>query len=90
MGAADGSAAINLIWAPDVDWDFQFTVNVNVNGAAPILSGTVTHDCYPAHELWVGNTMIYGYTPPAHDLLTLTRCLSDFNRVQTPIIKVLN
>ena len=62
--------------SPDIDWDYR--LYLDLNGASPMVSGFYKHDCFPAHELWIGNTQIHGYMPPSNDFATLASCLVGF------------
>ena len=62
--------------SPEISWDY--TINFGVaNPSAPTYSLTVTHDCYPAHEAYIGNQTVYTFTPTSNDLFShIVPCLS--------------
>ncbi len=55
---------------------------LDLNGTTPMVSGYYKHDCFPAHELWIGNTQIHGYMPPSNDFATLARCLAGVGQIE--------
>jgi len=60
--------------AEPIDWDY--TINFNVaNPSAPTYSLTVTHDCYPAHEAYIGNKPVYDWTPISNNMTYIASCL---------------
>jgi hypothetical protein len=62
------------LFSPTIDWDYR--LYLDLNGASPMVSGFYKHDCFPAHELWIGNTQIHGYMPTSNDAATLSLCLA--------------
>ena len=66
--------------SPNIDWSFQIGLNA-LNPTAPRFTLSYNHDCFPAHELWIGNQQIHGYIPPSNDFVTVLACLSGFGQI---------
>lgn len=76
-GSGSDLAAITGSLSPSIDYNFTITLNSNQNQATV----AYTHDCYPAYELYVSNTLIYGRLPPVNSPTYLSFCLAGFNQV---------
>jgi hypothetical protein len=68
------------LFSPTIDWDYQ--LYLDLNGASPMVSGFYKHDCFPAHELWIGNTQIHGYMPTSNNFATLASCLVGLGQIE--------
>ncbi len=69
-------------FSPAIDWDY--TINFGVaNPSAPTYSLSVTHDCYPAHEAYIGNQTVYTFTPTSDDFIDIGLCLAGSGAVTT-------
>jgi hypothetical protein len=68
------------LYSFDINRDYQ--LYLDLNGASPMVSGFYKHDCFPAHELWIGNTQIHGYMPPSNNFATLASCLVGFGQIE--------
>lgn len=75
-----GTAANPLNSTLDIDWDY--TVNFNLaNPSQPTYSLTVTHDCFPAHEAYIGSQTVYTFTPAASSMSQIGTCLAGFGQI---------
>ena len=75
-----GAAANPLNSLLDINWDY--TVNFNVaNPSQPTYSLTVTHDCFPAHEAYIGSQTVYTFTPAASSMSQIGTCLAGFGQI---------
>ena len=90
-----GPASINVaMWggagnplepfAPDISWNYSIDVNNN-NPSSPTYTIEGSHDCFPAHEAWIGSQQLHGYAPPlpgAYNVFTIGGCLIGFNQIR--------
>lgn len=68
-----GGTGNPLTPSPDINWNL--TIDIDGKDETWALSGR--HDCYPGHELYVGDSAApIQYTPPSSDLGTVLACLS--------------
>jgi hypothetical protein len=68
-----GSANPLVNPSPDIDWNYTITIsNPTVSSATVTINGS--HDCFPAHEVYVGRQQIHGFTPTVN-VTQLTSCL---------------
>ena len=66
--------------ALEIDWDIEVTINSAGNY---VVSGV--HDCFPAHEVFIGETLVYSFIPsgtPPFSLPQIGSCLSGQNQIQ--------
>lgn len=61
-------------FAPAISWDYTINFNM-VNPSAPTYNLAVTHDCYPAHEAYIGNQTVYTFSPTASGMIAIGLCL---------------
>lgn len=75
-----GAAANPLNDWLDIDWDY--TINFSLaNPSQPTYSLTVTHDCFPAHEAYIGSQAVYTFTPAASSMFQIGTCLAGFGQI---------
>lgn len=77
-------------WAPGIDWDFVVSINTASNPSIPAYSVTYHHDCYPAHELFIGTQFVYGYKPTSNSSGTVAGCLAGFAPVSGTTVGTVN
>jgi hypothetical protein len=80
-----GDAGNPLEPSPAISWN----ANINISESTPTtlsVSGTVTHDCYPAHEISVGQNDVYWFQPPLQSSFTdIGLCLAGVGQISAPI-----
>jgi hypothetical protein len=87
-GAATNNA-VSPGKAPSIDWDFL----LNISTANPITPGytlNYTHDCFPAHELYIGTQRIYGYMPAQSDPGNVGLCLAGVGQISGSVKGTVN
>jgi hypothetical protein len=67
-----------LAISPAIDWNYQVIINGSTYN--PTYNNLVgSHDCYPAHELYIGTQRVHEYMPPSNDPWYITQCLFGFS-----------
>ncbi len=72
---------------PSPPIDFNATVQLAKVGTTVYVSGQITHDCYPAHEVSVGITDVYAFMPAGNDVTVVAPCLAGVGALTVPITK---
>jgi hypothetical protein len=62
---------------PAIDWNVSVLANKS-NPSAPTYTIAGAHDCFPGWEAYIGQQLIYSYTPSGYDVATIGFCLSGF------------
>ena len=82
-----GAAGNPLEPSPSIDWN----ANINVTESTPTtlsVSGTITHDCYPSHEISVGQNEVYSFAAPLDaSVTTIGLCLGGVGQISAPIAR---
>jgi hypothetical protein len=65
---------------PSIDWDFTVSISA-ANPSAPTYNVLLSHDCYPAFELYINNTPVYTRLPTDNNVSTITACLYGFGSI---------
>lgn len=60
-GANDPLVKLGPIGAPNIDWDFTFTIDFSTK--RPYYKFTGAHDGFPAYEVYINEKLIYPYDP---------------------------
>jgi len=56
--------------SPEINWNYTIGLNSFIP-SSPWYTLNYTHDCFPAHEVFVGNQQIHGYMPSSNDIATI-------------------
>lgn len=75
---------------PSITWDFNYTINAASNPTFPAWTLQYTHDCYPAHEVYIGAQLIYGFKPTSNSPANVGLCLAGVNPVSGSSIGTVN
>lgn len=67
-------------YAPAIDWNASISLSEPTTTDLKV-GGAITHDCYPAFELSVGQNDVYAFTPPANDTFYIANCLAGVEQV---------
>lgn len=79
-GAANNPLVPAPYPSPRIDWDVTVTVSKAVP-TSPQYTVQVRHDCYPAHEVYIGKQLIHDWTPPSNSIFYIANCLGGFDQV---------
>jgi antitoxin (DNA-binding transcriptional repressor) of toxin-antitoxin stability system len=61
------------LFSAGISWNFTLTIDTSEEIARWTLNGT--HDCFPAHELYINGQPIHQRAPTDHSFTTLSNCL---------------
>ena len=78
-----GGAGNPLSGGPEISWNYTVVID-NSTPSTPRYTRWGSHDCYPAHEAYIGSQMIHSYNPPDHSITTIASCLIGFDMVVLP------
>ena len=69
--------------SPKITWDYTVDFGSPTRSSMPYTL-TVKHDCYPAHEVYIGDKKVYTYSPSSHGVTAIVGCLSGLvNQITT-------
>ena len=88
-GSATDLATAAQSWAPSLDWNVTYTIST-ANPVIPAYTIEYTHDCYPAHEAYIGTQLVYGYKPSSNGAFAVGTCLAGLGQISGATIGTVN
>jgi hypothetical protein len=76
-----GGANNPLVASPEINWDVLVVVSTWIP-ASPHYTISFTHDCFPAHEVYIGKQRIHEWTPTSYTVANVASCLGGFAPVR--------
>ena len=83
-GSAQNPVAPLGFITPSIDWNFTVAVSA-ANPSSPTYNVLLTHDCYPAFELYINNIPVYTRMPADNSTSTIASCLYGFGQIDTSV-----
>ena len=75
---------------PPIDWDITISLDTMANPVYPAYTVNYNHDCFPAHEAYVGTQRVYGYRPQRSNAVYIGYCLAGGSPVTGSTIGTIN
>jgi len=63
---------------------------MRANPASPAYTFEYTHDCFPAHEAYIGTPRIYGFMPNDYSGGHIAACLAGYGQIQGTVLGQVN